>query len=303
MSLRLALLRLALRLTMKPRLRRQADIGTSRRALEASASWAIRRPPGLVEYATRLGPLEALFLRPARGVATGRVLLFFHGGGYLAGTPGIYVGMLGRLAKLAGIEAFLPRYRLAPEHPFPAALEDARRAWQALMARGYAPGAVVLAGDSAGGGLALALLAELCAQGTPPAGLVAFSPWTDMTGSGASLRDNASADPMLPGERMPEIVAQVMGTQDPAQPGASPLFAAFPGAPPVLIQHGTTEILADDALRMADRLRAFGADVTVQSFPGAPHVWQFFDGWLPESRAALEDAGRAIRAMLSLQPR
>jgi epsilon-lactone hydrolase len=147
-----------------------------------------------------------------------------------------------------------PDYRLAQEAPLPAARDDAVAAWDALMAEGHGPGDIVLAGDSAGGGLALGLLSELCARATPPAGVVAFSPWTDLTFSGASVAENAARDPLLPAARAAELVGMIAGA-DADDPRLSPLFAAYSGGVPVLIQASRTEILRDDAVRMADRLR------------------------------------------------
>lgn len=302
MSIRLSILNLWLRIAAKPVMRRFREPLASRREMERMASWVVREPARLCLLPIRIAGRDALSLR-ASPTEIGRVILYLHGGGYVTGSPWMYRGLAGRLAKLSGVEVIAPDYRLAPEAPFPAALEDAQAAFAELVARGYEPSSIVIAGDSAGGGLALALLGQLCAQGTPPAGVIAFSPWTDLSCSGESLRSNARREVVLPVERFGETVEMVLQGQSAKDPRISPLFAEFPAAPPVLIQHSTSEILADDALRMADRLRGSGSDVTVQSWPETPHVWQFFDGRLPEARDALEDAARAARAMLNLPAR
>lgn len=302
MSLRLRLLTLLLRGVAKPWSARVADPVAARRDMEKLAGWTLHRMPGALYLPQRLGGRPALSVRvgPAR---PGALVLYFHGGAHVAGAPRTHLAILTGLARYGRIEVIALDQRLAPEHPFPAALEDAEAAWNALLAGGYAPERIVLAGDSAGGGLALALLARLCARGTPPAGLVGLSPWTDLTGASPSMRENAASEAMLVAERLPEVAALYLRETPANDPGASPLFAAFPGCPPVLLQCSDTEILRDDSLRMADRLRSFGAEVTVQLWPDAPHVWQLFLGWVPEARAALRDAGRAVQAMLSAPPR
>jgi acetyl esterase/lipase len=301
MSLRLRGLNLALRLFAKPRLTRLRALDVVRRDVERVGGGILRRPPFLCALQLDLGAgLAALSVRAGQVKRPGAVGLYLHGGAYIAGSPRAYLPLLGRLAGLARVEIVAPDYRLAPEHPFPAALQDAEAAWNALLARGYAPENIVLIGDSAGGGLALALLARLCARATPPAGLVAFSPWTDLTGAGASIWENRNSDSMLVAARLPETAQMYLQGAAADDPGASPLFARFPDCPPVLIQLSDSEILRDDGLRMADRLRAFGARVTVQTWVGAPHVWHMFDGYVPEARAALQDAARAMRAMLRL---
>lgn len=257
-------------------------------------------PPRVAPVWRDLGGVPALSARIAQGAPGDAAVLYLHGGAYAAGSPLTHWTLYARLARMSGVEHLALAYRRAPEHPFPAALEDAQTAWDALVARGLSPGRIVIAGDSAGGGLGLALLARLCARGTPPAGLLAFSPWTDLTGSGASVRDNAARDSMLPASRLAMTAELYLQGAPATDPGASPLYAAYPGCPPVHLQHSETEILRDDTLRMADRLRRFGAEVTVQSWPDCPHVWQMFHGWIPEARAALEDAAAAIRRMLSL---
>lgn len=303
-SLRLSALNLALRLLAKPRMRRVGDPAAARREFAALAA-LLPRPPYLLDLPGTIpgaaGPL------PVNRISAGpvdrtRVILYLHGGAFVVGSPATHRGMIARLSQLARVPVLAPDYRLAPEHPFPAAVEDAAAAWQHLYDAGYDPEDIVIGGDSAGGGLAFALLARLCAAGTPPAGVFAFSPWVDLTLGGASLAENRNADPLLPVERVQEVLRYYLNGQDAADPAASPLRAAFPGAPPVLLHHAATEILRDDTLRLAERLRGFGAPVQVACWPTAPHVWHLFDGWLPEARAALQGAAAFVRERLRPEP-
>lgn len=281
---------------MKPVLRRASSPELARRVFEFAAP---RLYPALPF--TRLLPLRApvpVTLVSCGRPRVGQIILFLHGGAYLAGSARAYQGMLSRLSQAAGLEIAVPDYRLLQQAPFPAAYEDALLAWQHLRQRGYAPGRILLAGDSAGGGLALALLAGLLAEGERPAGLIAFSPWCDLTLSGASLRDNRARDVIIPTGRMPEVVEQYLAGADPADPRASPLFADFPGPPPVLIQVSDSEVLRSDAERMAARLQSAGSAVQLRLWHRLPHVWQFMAGHLPEGQAALEEAAVFARAAL-----
>lgn len=301
MSRRLALLNAALRLGNKPALARMQDPVLARTMMERGARWMFRAPPHLLVLDAPLGGVPGLRIASGR-VSPGHMILHLHGGAYVAGSPRTHCPMLGRLSRLAGLEVFAPAYRLAPEHPFPAALEDAEAAFAGLLARGYAPCQIALGGDSAGGGLAFALLARLCAAGTVPGFAYGFSPWADLTGTGETIRTNARADPMLPAGRLADVAQMYLQGQAAGDPGASPLFADFPGAPPVLLQVGSTEILLDDTLRLAKRLRGFGAAVDLQVLPDTPHVVQLFDGWVPEARMALRAAAVGIRTGLGLTP-
>ncbi|WP_417807310.1 alpha/beta hydrolase [Thioclava sp.] len=298
MSLQQSFLNLILRNVTKRRMRAMTDPVRVRAEGERAASWVVIEPKNLCLMHVQYGAVPCLSARVG-SVALDAVILYFHGGGYIAGSPHMYRALAGRLSKLSGLDVILPDYRLAPEHPLPAALEDAYAAWEGLISAGYAPERIVIAGDSAGGGLALLLLAKLCAAGAPPAGVIAFSPWTDLNCSGESFNANAATEAILPRERVKQSSYFARGERAGDDPAVSPLFAEFPAAPPVLIQHSMAEILCDDSLRMAERLRGFGGEVTVQSWPNAPHVWQFFDGRLPEAREALEDAGKAARNMLN----
>jgi acetyl esterase/lipase len=296
-SLRLRALRAALPRLVKPHLGRIARPEDAREEFERLAPWIFARPPHLLHLeAGGDPPLHWVSCGPARERG---VMLYFHGGAYIAGSPRTHAGMIGRLAALTGLRVVAPAYRLAPETPGPAAFDDAMAAHARLTRLGYAPEEIVLAGDSAGGGLALALLSALCAEGRRPAGLVAFSPWTDLALGGRSLRTNARADPLLPVWRIDEVIDHVRGDLPPEDPRLSPLHAPFDAPPPVLIQVGDTEILHADSVRMAARLRQAGGDVRLEVWRGVPHTWQLLDGRLAEARAALVAASGFIAPLLA----
>jgi epsilon-lactone hydrolase len=291
MSLRLRALTFVMRLLVRPLLARAVQPVKLRRSYDLVARLFLA-PPFLLHQVE--AGLPALHWVRAGPIHPARIILYLHGGGYVAGNPAGYAAMLGRLSQLTGLHVAAPVYRLAPEHPAPAAFDDAVLAHAGLIARGYAPGDIVLGGDSAGGGLALALLAHLCAHKLHPAGLFAMSAWTDLSLTGASLQSNAAADPILPVAQMPTLVAMVRGDLAPDDPRLSPLFATFNAPPPVFLQVGTTEILLDDTRRMADVLRGAGGQVEVSELPGVPHVLHLADGYLPEARAALQQIARFV---------
>ncbi|WP_417261858.1 alpha/beta hydrolase [Celeribacter sp.] len=240
--------------------------------------------------------LPGMWIRPPE-CDDERVILFFHGGGYIAGSPETHKRLASRLAQLANRPVFLPAYRLAPEHPLPAAFEDALVVWDALVASGYSPQEITIGGDSAGGGLALTLLAELCQRGAPPAGAFGWSPFTDLTLSSPSFETNAERDHFFPSERARDLIAMILGVSAPEDPQVSPIFARFPNCPPVLLQASECEILRDDSVRMAAHLREEGADVVLSLTEGAPHVWQMFDGFFPEARQAIEETAEFLKTL------
>lgn len=283
---------------VRPQLARTSDPDTARAAFDRAAPRLLRAPPYLRHLVRRTSGAELHWIGVGRS-RPGVAVFYIHGGAFVAGSPVTHAAMLGRISKLSGVEVCAPRYRLLQEAPFPAAPDDARAAWAALMALGYRPEDVVIGGDSAGGGLALGLLARLLAEGQRPAGLFALSPWTDLTLSGESLATLGPRDPVLPVERMAEVRDLYLAGADPADPRASPLFAHFPGAPPVLIQVGAEEALLSDSQRIAERLRAEGGAVDLDPWPGCLHVWQMGDGWLPESRAALRKVAQFIQDSLA----
>ena len=225
-----------------------------------------------------------------------RVLLYFHGGGYTIGGPDTHKHLLARYARIAGVDGLLVDYRLAPEHPFPAAFDDAVIAYRALLERGWRGDQIALAGDSAGGGIALALLSHLLTAGAEkPACLMALSPLTDLTGGGASWTANEATELMLPKSWLARAVKATLAGADPKDPRISPLFAEFPDPPPCLFQAASGEILVDDSRRMVAKLRDAGGEAALEETPDVMHVWQLHMGQSPEADAAI-DSGAAFLA-------
>jgi acetyl esterase/lipase len=302
MSWQARLLNPWLRLTEKTHLARARDPRALRRSFEIKARVFFHAPFGTRMAWRTLGTGRALEVTP-RGPAGGLTILYFHGGGYVFGSPRTHAAMLATLARRAGAVAILPEYPLAPEAPFPAALDRALDAYHACLADGADPAHLVLGGDSAGGGLVLALLARLIADGAPlPAGVFAFSPLTDLRYSGDSFTANARADVVLPAARAADMVTMYLAGHSPDDPGASPLYADFTGAGPVWLAVGDTEILLDDSRRMADRLAAQAVPVTLTVEADLPHVWPIFHNILPEGRATLEALSVWIRDQANVRP-
>lgn len=290
MSLRRPLLNLIVRMTEKRFLARVRDPEEARQGFERKARWLFRPPRGTVHRRQCVGSVPALCL-PAAGRGT---ILYLHGGAYVFGSARTHLGMVARLSQLSGLAACLPDYRLAPEHPFPAALTDAMSVYRELAAQGP----VYLGGDSAGGGLALALLAEIARLGlTPPVLTFALSPYTDQTLSGEALRRNARSEVLLPVARMEELRDMYLQGADPADPRASPLFGVYSGMGPVFLAASDSEILEDDAWRMQDRLIAQQVEVHAIRGHGLPHVWPYFWRYLPEGDRDLRRLAAVMRAL------
>jgi monoterpene epsilon-lactone hydrolase len=273
-----------------------ADLGTltlqERRALMESAAPA---PEGtqVVPAGANGVPAEWVI---ASGVTAGRVVLHFHGGAYHLGSPARLRGLLALLSAAAQVRVLSSGYRLAPEHPFPQAVEDALTVYRWLIASGTPTRQVVISGDSSGGGLALAVLVALRDAGDPlPGAAVVISPWTDLDLNGESLRSRAAADVMLTQDGAREAADWYLAGQNPRHPYASPLYADLHGLPPVLIQAGDAEILRDDATRFAAAAQAAGVDVRLEIWAEMPHVWHMFAGLLPEADEAVERIGRWLR--------
>jgi monoterpene epsilon-lactone hydrolase len=239
------------------------------------------------------GGVPAVELLPANA---GRTILFLHGGGYAVGSTASHAVLMADLALAAQARVIGLDYRLAPEHPFPAALEDARAAWRWLMRSGTAPDRVVLVGDSAGGGLAVILAADLAARGeAQPAGVVTLSPWVDLTLSGASVQQNAHRDFIAVPERIGAFGRAYAGGLPLDHPGLSPALHPLPRIAPLLIHVGTAEILLDDARRLARRATEAGVHVTLEEWPDMVHVWHAMTLLVPEAREAVERVGAWVR--------
>ena len=225
-----------------------------------------------------------------------RAVLYLHGGGYCIGSVNTHRQLACDLSRATGARLLLIDYRLAPEHPFPAALDDATRAYRYLIESGVRPAQSAIAGDSAGGGLTVAtLLALRDADGPLPAAGVCLSPWLDLTMGGASMRTKAAVDPMVQRENLQRMAEAYLGGADPRSPLASPLFADLRGLPPLLVHVGSAETLLDDSTGFAERARAAGVDVSIDVWDDMVHVWHAFAFVLPEARQAIDRIGSYLR--------
>lgn len=226
----------------------------------------------------------------------GRTIVYFHGGGYCIGSVLGHRAMLSHLSAAARARVLSIGYRLAPEYPHPAALDDAVAAYRWVLASGGAePARTVIGGDSAGGGLTVATLVALRDAGGPlPAAGVCLSPWVDLTQSGATIAANAAVDPMVRAEDLDRWADAYRGVRDAGDPAVSPLFADLAGLPPLLVDVGTAEVLLDDARRLAERARAAGVEVTLTVAEDMLHVWHFFAGAAPEADEAIARVGAFV---------
>nr|7AT2_A Chain A, EstD11 S144A [uncultured bacterium]7AT2_B Chain B, EstD11 S144A [uncultured bacterium]7ATD_A Chain A, EstD11 S144A [uncultured bacterium]7ATD_B Chain B, EstD11 S144A [uncultured bacterium] len=225
-----------------------------------------------------------------------RVVLYLHGGGYVIGSIRTHRDLAQRIARAARCRVLLIDYRLAPEHPHPAAVEDSTRAYRWLLETGSDPKRMAIAGDAAGGGLTVATLVALRDAGVPlPAAAVCLSPWVDLEGIGESMTTKAAVDPMVQREPLLRMASMYLAGQDPRTPLAAPLYADLRGLPPLLIQVGTAETLLDDSVRLAERARAAGVQVTLEPWEDMIHVWQAFAAMLPEGQQAIERIGEFLR--------
>ena len=225
-----------------------------------------------------------------------RVVLYLHGGSYVSGSINSHRSLAANIAQVAKARVLIIDYRLAPEHPFPAALEDAVAAYSWLIVNHTAPEHITIAGDSAGGGLAVALLVRLRDLGMPmPAAAVCLSPMTDHTFSGESWKTNARTDIVLYPKKEREFTRLYLGGTDPHEPLASPQYADLAGLPPLLIQVGSHEVLLSDSRRLAKQARAAGVDVMLDEWEGMQHVWQFAASFIPEGRMAIGRIGEFIQ--------
>jgi epsilon-lactone hydrolase len=229
------------------------------------------------------------------------VLLYLHGGGYFACSAETHRPITAYFA-MHGFRVFAPSYRLAPENPFPAAVDDAVAVCRGLLSQGHSPQRLVVAGESAGGGLSLSLMLVLRAAGTPlPAAAALFSPWTDLAATGESVRTNARRCAMFDGKAAAPTARLYLGTTDPRNPLASPLYADLSGLPPLLIHVGADETLRDDSTRLAEKARAAGVTVESKVWPVVPHAWQLVPHLIPEARQSLHESAEFLHKHCAVQ--
>jgi len=257
--------------------------------------------PTAVTYETgTVGDIPGQWVIP-NDVDRSSVLLYLHGGGYVMGSSDTHRKMVGHLANAIGIQAFVADYRLAPEHPYPAAVRDAVAAFRGLLADGIRPNRIVVGGDSAGGGLAIAMLLSLRDDGRPlPAAAMLLSPWTDLALTGESLESREQTDVTVTAAGARKMAEYYLGSAKVRAPLASPLYADLRGMPPTRIQVGADEILLDDSVRIAEKLKNSRADVTIEVFPEMQHVFQFGAGTLPEADDAIARLGEFARRHLGV---
>lgn len=271
-----------------------APIEQLRAAFEAVTSW-LPVPNDVKSEPVDAGGVPGEWIS-APGADAQRVIYYLHGGGYAMGSINTHREMVSRLSRAAGARALAIDYRLAPENPFPAAVDDAVAAYCWLLSTGVEPSRLVIAGDSAGGGLTVATMVALRDAGEPlPAAAVCLSPWVDMEGLGESMTTRAEADPMVRRADLLEGAKAYLGGADPRTPLAAPLYVDLKGLPPLLIQVGGAETLLDDATRLADRAKSAGVDVALEVWEEMIHVWQYVAAVLPEGQQAIDRIGEFIR--------
>lgn len=282
-----------------PGFRPEVPLAQQRLALDAMGSQAQLPEATVVERSELAGITTEWIAAP--GASREHVVLHLHGGGFVMGSCASHRGLSAWVSAAAGVQVALPDYRLAPEHPFPAGLDDALAAYRGLLARGFSAASITILGDSAGGGLALAMLQALRDAKVPlPAAGVLLSPWVDLTGSGESLHTRAASDPWLAPALLVPLGKLYAGALDSADPRVSPLFGNFEGLPPLLVQVGDQEILLSDSTRLAERARAADVEVMLEVADELWHVYQLLAPLLPDANAALARVGTFMQMKLGM---
>jgi monoterpene epsilon-lactone hydrolase len=274
------------------------DLGADVPTLRAVFNEVMARVPAaddLVQNPTTIGGVGAVEVE-IEGTDAANVILYFHGGVYVIGSAATSVALVGDLARRTGARAVTLDYRLAPEHPYPSAVEDAQAAYEGLLGQGLDPRQIALAGESAGGGLAVATLLALRDAGTPlPSCAFLMSPYADLTLSGDTILGKQAVDPILTPDGVRLRVPDYVAGADASDPHISPVFGDLSGLPPLLIQVGSHEILLSDALRLAARAAIADVAITLEVTPGVPHVFQGFAAILDEGDAALDRASAFLK--------
>ena len=291
-SLQTRVLNLILRRVLKSKPLHEMDPEELRAYID---KWAMNgAPKGVCVEGVDDGALKGEWQRLEN--ATGdKLILYLHGGGYVFGSPKTHRPLSAALGRRTRRNVFSLDYRLAPENPAPAAVDDALACYRALLEKGYDPASISLVGDSAGGGLALAVTLAIKERAMPmPGCLVLFSPWTDLTVSGESIQANEETDAMFHAAHIIGGAARVLGGGDPAAPFVSPLFADHRGFPPTLIFVSDSEVLLDDSVRLHERMRAAGVEATLVVENELTHAWPLFIGWTPEAKVAVQRAATYI---------
>ena len=281
------------------------DPVTARRELEEFVAILPKPEPFRTEAAT-VGGVACEWLEPARDRPEQRTLVFFHGGGYVSGSLESHRPLAARIAAASDARVLQVDYRRAPEHPFPAAFDDARAVLGAVLDRIDRIDRIGVVGDSAGAGLALAALAGRVGRHDAgdrlPGALVCLSPWTDLACTGDTFETRAAADPLFDRASLGRMATLYAAGADPADPRLSPLYADLRGLPPTLIQVGDAEVMLADSTRLAERLEAAGVPVELDVWPEMVHGWQLFAGMVPEGDEAIERIGRFLRGVLGPEP-
>jgi acetyl esterase/lipase len=293
MSIQAKILKQSLRFMLSNWLNAE-NIKESRAAMEKLSS-RMKLPPDVIRNPVNIDNVPGEWITLSE-IQEDQVFLYLHGGGYIVGSVNTHRALVTRIIRAAGMRSLAIDYRLAPEHPFPAALEDATKAYRWLLAEGYPPEKIIIAGDSAGGGLTLATLVSLRDAGDPlPAGAVCLSPWTDLAGTGDSINTKVKADPFLTPDEDHKTARLYADGHDLKHPLISPLYANLNELPPLLIQVGSDEILLDDSICFVKRAQEMGVEVTLEVWDGMIHVFQAFAMILPEGRKAISGIGIFMR--------
>lgn len=273
------------------------NIEEKRRILDTVSLKLTRVPKNITVKSVNIDKINAEWISNKR-VMKGKVILYFHGGAYVYGSTTTHKAMVARIVNASDVKALLPEYRLAPEHKYPAAIEDAEFVYQWLLQQGYDSGNIILAGDSAGGGLCIALALLLREKKEPlPAAIVCLSPWVDLTSSGESYKKKIREDPLFTPEGIRKGAQLYAGNEQLTNPFISPAIADLTGLPPLFIQVGSEELLLSDSEILAQQARIAGVNVTLTVWAGMWHVWQIIGNLLPESKKAIREIGEFVKKL------